>query len=350
MERNVPSQINIRRYLRLVAYLPVNCTPLGRGQFLGKVIAGKTKFISAGALGLLLPDIIPLRTVVLVQVSQGEPLRGCIIWRDRPTATDLETSIPHGVALDEPIDTNLVRQWVISAQRQSHPRVPVRFDVEFTHAGKAKHGTCLNLSRGGMFLAADIPPPPGTELLLRFKLQDPSETLSVPAQVAWTRGKEMTSTVEEKLMWMRGEEIWPGTLTGMGIKFLAVEPSVAHAIDTVVDRLREQTNTRRFARIPCNLPTDYEVEGIGLCNGRIENIGIGGVLLNSQRPIPDVGSDLHLCFRFPLSTRPVATVGKVRWTTDGRAGVEFVQLGQREQDEIYKYYTSESARQPESSP
>lgn len=350
MERDMPSQISIRRYLRLVAYLPVNCTPLSRGQFLGKAIAGKTKFISAGALGLLLPDIIPLRTDVLVQVSHGKQLRGRVIWRDQPSTTDLETSIPHGVALDQLVDADLVRHWVISAQRQSHLRVSVRFDVEFAHAGKAKHGTCLNLSRGGMFVAANAPPHPGTELVLRFTLEDPSEALSIPAQVAWTRGEEMASTNDEKLMWMRGEEVWPGTLTGMGVKFLAVEPFQARLIDAVVDRLRQHTNTRRFPRISCDLPTDYEVEGIGLCNGRIENIGIGGLRLNSPRPIPDVGSDLHLCFRFPLGTQPVATVGKVRWTTDGRAGVEFVQLGQREQDEIYRFYVTESARQSESRP
>ena len=344
------SQITIRRYLRLVAYLPVRCTTLSRGHLLGKVIAGKTKFISPGGLGLLPADIIPLRTDVLVQVSQGEPLRARIIWHDRPRSTDLQTSILHGVAFDHPVNPDQMRQWVISAQRQSHPRVPVRFDVEFTHAGQADHGTCVNLSRGGMFIATNRPPHPGTELLLRFKLQDPSETLSIPAGVAWTRGEEMASTNEEKLIWLRGEETWPGTLTGMGVMFLEVKPFEASLIGTVLDRLRDRTNMRRVPRIPCDLPTEYEVEGVGLCNGHIRNIAIGGLLLNSSRAIPEVGSDLRLCFSLPTSNRPVATVGKVRWTTDGRAGVEFVQLGQREQDEIYKYYATESASQAESHP
>lgn len=339
--------LNIRRYLRLVAYLPVRCTPLSRGQVGGKVTDGKTKFISPGGLGLLLDDIIPIKTAVLVQVSQGEPLRARVIWHDQPKPTDLQTNILHGVAFDQPVNPDQMRQWVLSAQRQSHTRVPVRFDVEFTHEGQANHGTCLNLSRGGMFIATNRPPRPGTELLLRFKLHDPSETLSIPAEVAWTRGEEMASTNEEKLIWLRGEETWPGTLTGMGVMFLDVKPAEATLIDTVVDRLRDRTNMRRFPRIPCDLPTEVEVEGVGLCSGRITNLGIGGVLLNAPRAIPHVGSDLHLRFSLPISKRPVATVGKVRWTTDGRAGVEFVQLGQREQDDIYKYYATESARQAE---
>ena len=215
------SYTNVRGYPRLVAYLPVQCTSLSQGTSMAKVITGKTNSISPGGLGLLLPETIPLRTPVVVQVCEEEPLRGLVIWLDKPTPTGLGTSIPHGVGFDFLVDPDLIRQWVHHATPQSHSRVPVQFDVEFTQAGKAGHGTCLNLSKDGMFIAINHPPRPGTEILLRFKLQESSHTLSIPAQVVW----------------MRGEENWPGAIPGMGVEFLAVDPLKAALIGSVVDRL-----------------------------------------------------------------------------------------------------------------
>ncbi len=216
------SYTNIPRYPRTWAYLPVQCTLLSHGQPTGKVITGKTQSVNAGGLGLLLPETIPLRTSVLVQVCEEEPLRGLVIWVDEPMPTGLGIRIPHGVAFDHPLDEDRIRQWVLNGMPQSRYRVPVQFDVEFTQAGKAVHGTCLNLSRGGMFIATNHPLQPGNEILLRFKLQDhPSHTLSILAQVVW----------------MGGEEIGPSAKTGMGVKFLVVDPSEAAVIGTVVDRL-----------------------------------------------------------------------------------------------------------------
>ncbi len=218
----VSSYTNIPRYPRTWAYLPVQCTLLSHGQPTGKMITGKTQSVSAGGLGLLLRDTIPLRTSVLVQVCQEEPLRGHVIWCDKPTPTGLGTSIPHGVAFDQMVDTDRIRQWVHHATPQSHSRVPVQFDVEFSQAGKAGHGTCLNLSRSGMFIATNHPVQPRTEILLLFKLQDhPSHTLSIPAQGAW----------------MGEEDIGPSAITGMGAEFLAVDPLKAALIGSVVDRL-----------------------------------------------------------------------------------------------------------------
>jgi len=156
----VSSYTHVRRYPRFLAYLPVQCTTLNRGRSKARMITGKTKSITPGGLGLLLPDIIPLRTSVSVQVCQEEPLRGHVIWLDRPMSTDLVTRIPHGVAFDQPVDEDRIRQWVLNANHQAHPRVRVQIDVEFTGAGKVRHGTCLNLSRGGMFITTMDDPPP----------------------------------------------------------------------------------------------------------------------------------------------------------------------------------------------
>ncbi len=216
------SYTNIPRYPRLWTYLPVQCTLLSHGQPTGKVITGRTQSVSAGGLGLLLPETIPLRTSVLVQVCEEEPLRGLVIWVDEPIPTGLGIRIPLGVAFDHPVDEDRIRQWVLNAMPQSRYRVPVQFDVEFTQVGKALQGTCLNLSRGGMFIATNHPLQPGNEILLRFKLQDhPSHTLSILAQVVW----------------MGGEEIGPSAITGMGVTFLAVNPLEAALIGSLVDRL-----------------------------------------------------------------------------------------------------------------
>ena len=217
------SYTHVRRYPRFLAYLPVQCTTLRPGRSKARMITGKTKSISPGGLGLLLPDTIPLGTSVSVQVCQEEPLRGHVIWLNRPMSTDLGTSIPHGVAFDQPVDEDRIRRWVLNAKHQAHLRVPVQFDVEFTEAGKARHGTCLNLSRGGMFIGTKDPPRPESEILLRFNLLNTPPTLSIPAQVVWV-------------------EIWPGVITGMGVNFLALIPSEDALIGAVVDRLRGEAS------------------------------------------------------------------------------------------------------------
>ena len=213
--------MNTRRYLRLLAYLPVQCIPLSGERPMAKIV-GKTKSLSPEGLGLLLPEPLSLETRVLVQVLEEEPLPGRVIWRDRPLSTGLATSVPHGVAFDERVDPERIRRWVRHARKRAHPRVRVQFDVEFTGGGKVRQGTCLNLGAGGMFIATlDDPLPPGAVTLLRFTLHDTSLMLLIPAEVVW----------------IRGEESAPSALTGIGVKFLEVTPEEADVIGSVVDRL-----------------------------------------------------------------------------------------------------------------
>ncbi|MEE9153404.1 MAG: PilZ domain-containing protein [candidate division NC10 bacterium] len=229
------SYTHVRRYPRFLAYLPVQCTTLNRGRAKARMITGKTKSISPGGLGLLLPDTIPLRTSVSVQVCQEEPLRGHVIWLYGPMSTDLGTRIPHGVAFDQPVDEDRIRQWVLNANHQAHPRVRVQINVEFTGAGKVRHGTCLNLSRGGMFITTmDDSPTPGVVTLLCFELHETSHMLLIPAEVAW----------------MRGEASGPSTVTGMGVKFLEVNPSEDALIGAVVDRLRGEASSSPVSSLP----------------------------------------------------------------------------------------------------
>lgn len=102
---------------------------------------------------------------------------------------------------------------------------------------------------------------------------------------------------------------------------------------------------RRSPRIPCDLPVEYQEKGARTREGRMTNIGITGTLLRTQAASPPVGVEVSIRFRLPLSNRPVQTIGTVKWATQWAAGVEFVHLNFQEQDEIWRYYARELARQ-----
>lgn len=106
--------------------------------------------------------------------------------------------------------------------------------------------------------------------------------------------------------------------------------------------MRRQTDRRRVPRASCNLSVVYEVRGTGdPQEGQITNIGVLGTLLKTQEGQPSVGAELLLRFQLPLSNRRVETIGKVQWTIQGRAGVEFLSLTLHAQDELWRYYAQE---------
>jgi len=59
--------------------------------------------------------------------------------------------------------------------------------------------------------------------LLSFELHETSHMLLIPARVVWV-------------------EIWPGVITGIGVKFLALNPSEDALIGAVVERLRGEAS------------------------------------------------------------------------------------------------------------
>src|SRR3989304_5043818 len=102
---------------------------------------------------------------------------------------------------------------------------------------------------------------------------------------------------------------------------------------------------RLSPRISCDLAVDYTAEDVHAQMGRITNIGTAGLCLATQRAILPVGLDLSLHFRLPLGRRPIQAGGTVRWVVQLRAGVELIQMGYQDQDEIWRYYVKEAARQ-----
>jgi hypothetical protein len=102
---------------------------------------------------------------------------------------------------------------------------------------------------------------------------------------------------------------------------------------------------RLSPRISCDIRVDYKAGDADAQMGRITNIGTAGVCLATQRLILPVGADVLLHFRLPIGKRPIQAGGTVRWAAQWTAGVELVQVSFQDQDEIWRYYAKESARQ-----
>lgn len=101
---------------------------------------------------------------------------------------------------------------------------------------------------------------------------------------------------------------------------------------------------RRSPRIPCDIAMEYHVKGDRPQDGRITKLGTAGALLTTEETIP-LGTELVLHFHLPVSNRPIRTNCTVKWVDGQSIGVEFTHLSLQEQDEIWKFYARESARQ-----
>lgn len=109
--------------------------------------------------------------------------------------------------------------------------------------------------------------------------------------------------------------------------------------------MTDLTDRRLSPRISCDLAVDYTAGDAHGQMGRITNIGTAGLCLATQQVILPVGLDLSLHFQLPLGKRPIQAGGTVRWVVQWSAGVELIQMGYQEQDEIWRYYVKEAARQ-----
>jgi uncharacterized protein (TIGR02266 family) len=211
-----------RQHLRFARYLTIRCTVLeSEDAHQQRPIAGITRCVNAGGLEVLLPEPLSVKTQILVQIFDGDSLRGQIVSVGKAIATVLGPRFPHGVAFEETVEPSLVRQWVAQPKRRAHRRAEIQFSVEYTHAGTTVRGTCLNLCQGGMFIATKRALPPDSQLFLRFTLPNPLHPVAVQGRVAWVSGD-----VKD-----------PGVIVGIGVQFLNLDPSAAAAISTLVDRL-----------------------------------------------------------------------------------------------------------------
>lgn len=95
-------------------------------------------------------------------------------------------------------------------------RVTIETDVHIVHERREYWGTARNLSRGGIFVEADCPTPPDTEVALEFALPEAAQQLHPTAQVIWRREPRVGGPV------------------GLGLRFLALDRASVAAIDAFV--------------------------------------------------------------------------------------------------------------------
>lgn len=224
MAHDTPTPIG--GHARHDAYVPLECSDARAGGT-RRVLSGKTRSVGAGGLEILLPEFLPPGTPLIIRILEGDPVHGYVAWADQGRAKEPGTPIPHGVTFQQPVDPDVVLQWLYRAERQSSARAPVEFRVEVHHEGEAGQGTCLNLSRGGMFIATDQHPSPGSEVSLFFTLPGMSHRFSILARVVWIHGKE--KRLNRPL--------------GMGVQFLDPKPAESTLIGSVVDRICENLPT-----------------------------------------------------------------------------------------------------------
>ncbi len=105
------------------------------------------------------------------------------------------------------------------SEKRKYPRVPISIRVTNISSGSFSHYHAANISTGGMFLKSLEPPPKGTMLSLKFKVNPDGDEIIADAEVVWSRG------------YRPGEE----TPSGMGVRFIGLSDTVRRQIEAFVE-------------------------------------------------------------------------------------------------------------------
>lgn len=130
----------MRRYLRFVRYLPVQCTVLNSEDGQPPPLEGLTGNVNAGGIEMFLPEPLSVKTVVSVQVAGRDPLRGHIVSVGEAIPTLLGNRFAHGLAFENAVDAALVRYWVSLPEKRAHPRPPSNFPSSTRRRGRQRTG------------------------------------------------------------------------------------------------------------------------------------------------------------------------------------------------------------------
>jgi uncharacterized protein (TIGR02266 family) len=122
-----------------------------------------------------------------------------------------------------------VNRFLRGGPVRGQARVACEARVQIRHAEEERWGTARNLSRGGIFVEADPPVVPGSEVSLEFALPDTALHFAPTAQVVWLRERDN------------------GTPPGMGLRFLALDGESAREIDSYVYERAEDDVSRPSA-------------------------------------------------------------------------------------------------------
>jgi uncharacterized protein (TIGR02266 family) len=99
---------------------------------------------------------------------------------------------------------------------RSFERVPLEIEVRLATAGNELWGWSRNISRGGIFVEADVSLEPDTEFEVEFTAPDTSVLIQPTARVVWRRPLES------------------GERPGMGLQFLKLERDAAQWLEQYV--------------------------------------------------------------------------------------------------------------------
>jgi type IV pilus assembly protein PilZ len=110
----------------------------------------------------------------------------------------------------------------MSEEKRESPRIATNIEIRFRETGSFVRSYMLNVNNGGLFLKTDKPLSIESEVLLRVRLPDDQETMTIEGRVVWTNSKT---------------KVFPA---GMGIQFTKINPEHQEKIKAFVDANRSE--------------------------------------------------------------------------------------------------------------
>ncbi len=141
---------------------------------------------------------------------------------------ELLSTVPEG----EPIPTEPVPGTQTQDFASREARYHVEMDVTFvrpTSRKKPRKAAVINVSRGGLCLATDVPPKASTLLQVRFEGQD-------------VDGKKEAVTAKVQSVWVRRQEVEEAVHAGVGCKIVGfISLDGRDRFDRMIERLQRKT-------------------------------------------------------------------------------------------------------------
>jgi uncharacterized protein (TIGR02266 family) len=153
------------------------------------------------------PDLQDTAVILMTAGDRGEDRARAV----RAGASDVLAKPLSRVALIQ-----AVNRFLRGGRTRGLARADLAAPVQIVHRQQARWGKARNLSRGGIFVEADLAMPLYTEVELEFRLREGAAPLLPTAQVVWRRDPA------------------PGRTPGLGLQFLALDGSSAREIDAYV--------------------------------------------------------------------------------------------------------------------
>jgi len=138
---------------------------------------------------------------------------------DRTRAQEVGMSKAHSNSIPRPLSA--------SAERRRSERTPFVVRVDYGTVDAFFSEFTADVNEGGLFIETETPQPPGTAVVLQFRIPGSAQPVKVRGRVVWTS-------------FDRASE-----LPGMGIEFEKLDARARARINEVVRRLRTRSSPAR---------------------------------------------------------------------------------------------------------